>query len=254
MIPKTADKFFKQGGISRDLQRIREMVRSLRRHELTSIQAFPPGTIDPRERAKINLRIVQQTQLHRAIRLIAGATSQFVSGNIYGVALQIRALFESVAILGFFCSKLEKFGQQRINFHEIQKSIYLAASGARHELFKDAEPPVNIMTCIDQTDDYLDRNHFEKKQRMVRDCYQWLSEFSHPNFLSNQSAYRLEQDGRILFRHNDELAKEDYQLPGYAALGGEIFLILYKDFEKLIGDGSLDKADLGGPQWDPRKK
>jgi hypothetical protein len=52
---------------------------------------------------------------------------------------------------------------------EIEKSILLAITGAKHEVFESAELPVNILTCIDRADSYLSKHFFDEHRIALRD-------------------------------------------------------------------------------------
>lgn len=248
-IPRIAGSVFKRGGHSADLSRIQQHVAALKKLQVDEFQGFPVGVVDPRVRLKANLKMLQQVHLHRTIRLIVGSVSQFVDENLYGVALQARGIFESTAVLGFFCTKLENLSRKRIDRYEVEKSMYLAATGAKHELFDKAESPVNMMTCITRADEYLNEHFFKKKTDMILDCFGWLSEFSHPNFLSNQSAYRLKSD-KFVFRHEGGLLEEDFQLPAYVILGAGLFTAVFDALGKRIDDGTIDSTPISGNPQD----
>jgi hypothetical protein len=97
--------------------------------------------------------------------------------------------------------------------------------GAKHSLFAQARPPANILTCIEKADQYLDKNLFDgQKKGILRDNYDWLSEFSHPNFLSNQTSFALDKaGGRFLLRHGGDVQETDFQLMGYLSISSGLF-------------------------------
>jgi hypothetical protein len=149
-------------------------------------------------------------------------------------------LIETAGIMGFFSAKLEALANGRIAFGDVEKSIWLALMGAKHELFSKADSPINILTCIERADIYLDTHAFKEKQRMLRDTYDWLSEYAHPNFMSNQSAF-INKGRSFTFRHEGDLNENDMQLPSYASMGGRLFLILFDAMAERIVDGCLEK-------------
>jgi len=68
---------------------------------------------------------------------------------------------------------------------------------------------------------------------MLKDCYGWLSEFAHPNFLSNSSAFSLDKStGRFVFRHSADLQESDFQLVHYLSLSARLFIELFDRFAK----------------------
>jgi hypothetical protein len=72
-----------------------------------------------------------------------------------------------------------------------------AVMGSRNEAFPKANPPSNIMTCIEKGDRFIDKM-IGKKLGVLRNNYGWLSEFAHPNYCSNNSSFDLDKaTGRI---------------------------------------------------------
>ena len=52
-----------------------------------------------------------------------------------------------------------------------------------------------------------------EKKDMMEEVYIWLSEFAHPNFCSNKSAFHLDkQTNRMIFRHDADLQERDFGL------------------------------------------
>lgn len=78
---------------------------------------------------------------------------------------------------------------------------------------------------------------------MLNESYRWLSEYAHPNFLSMQSAFTGDGSGRLVFRHGGGLRKGDFEAMHYVALSGEIFVHLFDELGKRIGDGTIDRVD-----------
>jgi hypothetical protein len=105
--------------------------------------------------------------------------------------------------------------------------------GAKDNLFNQADAPVNILTCIQNTDKYLNTELFgSEKKNMMEEVYTWLSEFAHPNFCSNKSAFHLDKKyGRMIFRHDADLQESDFGLAGYMAVSAGFFPSLYDRFE-----------------------
>jgi len=68
------------------------------------------------------------------------------------------------------------------------------------------------LTCIEQADKYLNVELFGgEKKSMLQEVYGWLSEFGHPNFCSNKSAFNLDKEaGRMVFRHDADLQDSDF--------------------------------------------
>lgn len=201
-----------------------------------------PEDIDPRKHVTLNLEVLQQVQLHRAERLFAAADPLLLDRNIYALALVVRGFYETTGIVGYFCNRLESLAQGNIEFENFAWNVADAIMGARHDQFSSARPPLHILTCIEKADKYLDKHLFKEKHGILMDGYNWLSEYAHPNFLSNVSAFTFEKEyHRFVFRHDDELNKSELDLMGYLSICSGLFVSLFDELSKRAVDGCLDE-------------
>jgi hypothetical protein len=195
---------------------------------------------EPKKRTASNCLVLQQALLHRAERLLAGAGTMLLESNVYGLALIVRGHYEATAVLGYVCNRLDSLKAGNIPFEDFALNVAVAVLGARHEQFAQAPNPPNIMTCIERADRYLDTHCFKKKTGMLLDCYNWLSEFAHPNFLSNASAYTLDiPNRRFVFRHEGDIQESDFQLITYLDISAGLFVQLFDDYLRLLTENGL---------------
>jgi len=196
--------------------------------------------LEERERTTRSLDLLQQVQLHRAERLLAAASLLLPAGNAYSIALVVRGFYESTAVLGYFCSRLESLSRGSIQFDDFQWEVADAVMGARHSTFTKARAPLQILTCLDRADKYLDKHLFKEKHRVLRDGYDWLSEFAHPNFLSNVCAFRVDRERECLvLRHGEGALSEDIELLSYLGICAPIFTWLYESLSQRSADCSF---------------
>jgi hypothetical protein len=183
---------------------------------------------EPKKHTTSNCLVLQQVLLHRAERLLAGAASMFLENNIYGLALIVRGHYEATGVLGYLCNRLESLEAGNIKFGEFAINIASAIVGAKHPQFAKAPPPPNILTCIVKADKYLDSYLFKEKKGMLRDGYDWLSEFVHPNFCSNCSSFTNDKaNRRFVFRHDGGIQESDFDLIGYLKISAGLFICLF---------------------------
>jgi hypothetical protein len=191
------------------------------------------ATLTEKNRCKLNCQVIRQALLHRAESLLLTSGTMLLEKNVYGLALVVRGHIECTAVLGYFCNRTQSYQLGNIDLERIKWDVADAVLGAKHELFSKANAPPNITTCIEKADKYLDKM-FEKKSGMLTDCYSWLSEYAHPNFLSNSSAFRLDKaTGRMVFRHEHELRERDFQLIVYLTISAGLFTKLFDTFGEL---------------------
>ncbi len=193
-----------------------------------------PDKLTRKARCKLNCQMMALALLHRAESLMLATGAMLASKNVYGLALVARGHVETTAVLGYFCKRVEMLTKGNIDFERFEKDIANGLLGAKHDLFSEADSPVNILTCVEQADKHLELNWFGgEKKGMLKDIYGWLSEFAHPNFCSNKSAFSLDKaTGRMVFRHEGELQDNDFQLVGYMDISATMFPKLFDEFAK----------------------
>jgi len=126
--------------------------------------------------------VLQQSLLYRITMLATGCADMWNAKNVVGSILIARALLETIAISKFIADELEKLvtGKQ---IDAIDELAYKQLFSTRNETqvaegwgFKAR----SILTYIDKLDNYL---------AGVRDAYDFLSEFCHPNGIGHLSTY-----------------------------------------------------------------
>jgi hypothetical protein len=199
---------------------------------VAEIEYGDPTTLVAKKRTLLNSKVLRQALLHRADCLIVGAGAMLLSKNVYGMALAARGHVEATAVLGFFCNRVHNFANGNIDFDRFEDDIADAVLGAHNELFTRANKPQNISACIEKGDKFLNTQILEGKRNVLAECYAWLSEFAHPNFCSNKTAFHLDkQKQTMVFRHGGDLQEGDFQLLGYLELSAMIFPKLFDYFE-----------------------
>jgi hypothetical protein len=187
---------FGQDRLRNDLETAHE---DLLKRRLEVIEYGDPGQITPPQRATANCRLLQQAALHRAERIVASVGAMLEANNTYGLALLVRGHYETTGVLGYFCHRLESLAGGNISFETFEWNLADAVMGAKHELFAHARPPLNVLTCIEKADRYLEKHFTRSKRGVLLDSYNWLSELAHPNYLSNRSAFRPTRSTTGLF-------------------------------------------------------
>lgn len=84
----------------------------------------------------------------------------------------------------------------------------------------------------------------------MEEIYNWLSEFAHPNFCSNKSAFNLDREtNRMIFRHDADLQESDFGLAAYMSVSAGFFPALYDRFEKAceVTLAEAESAPAAGP-------
>lgn len=225
------------------LQHLESSHQQLMDRRKADIEYGEPDALTPKKRALLNCQLLQQVLLHRAECLLSSSGTLLLGNDIYGVALLVRGQCEATAVLGYFCHRLESLANGNITFDVFEWNVADAVMGAKHELFTEARPPLNVLTCIEKADKYLEKHLFKgktEKKAILKDMYDWLSDFAHPNFLSNSTAITLDkQSYRFIFRHGSDLQERDFELLGYLDVSSSLFVFLFDEFARRINDGCL---------------
>jgi len=211
---------------------LEEAIAELGKRRVEYIEYGDPDKLTPKKRAALNAELLRQALLHRAECLLQASGRMLQAKNVYGLALVARGHVEATAVLGYFCKRIDSLSKGNIDFEKFEMDIANGVLGAKDDLFSAADAPVNILTCIEQGDKYLNVELFGgEKKAMLQEIYGWLSEFAHPNFCSNKSAFNLDKEtGRMIFRHDADLQASDFQLVGYLSVRADIFRLLYDRF------------------------
>jgi hypothetical protein len=210
------------------------------------IEYGDPDRLIGKQRARLNCQLLKQVLVHRAERLMVAAGQMFDSKNLYGLALIVRGHLEAVALLGYFARRLSSLHEGNIGFERFEEDIANGLLGAKDDIFDRAKAPVNILTCLEHTDKYLDAELFKEKKEMFQEIYTFLSEFAHPNFCSNKAAYTLEkQTGRMLLRKEEETHGDHFQMLNCLCMSADMFSWLLTDFSACLEKAILPETPAG---------
>jgi hypothetical protein len=209
-----AKKLFQKWEHSELCDDIEDTYSELLKRRVDTVEYGDPDTLNSKPRTRLNCQVLRQALVHRAERLLASAGTMLLEKNVYGLALIARGHLEGTAVLGNFCNRLGSLTKGNIAFEKFEWEMADAVLGAKHDLFAKANAPVSILTSIERADKFLDGNVFPEKKKMLQDIYGWLSEFAHPNYLSNSSAFVLDKATKsVVFRHENEVKNNRRHLP-----------------------------------------
>jgi hypothetical protein len=202
-----------------------------------------PLLFKSQHRFRVSLIWESRESAPRATGMMLAAGQMFASKNIYGLALVVRGHIETVALLGYFARRLESLHRGNIDFGLFEEDIANGLMGAKDDIFDKAKAPVNILTCIEQADKHLDSELFGEKRGMLKNIYAWMSEFAHPNFCSNKTAFTVDkEEGRMLLRKEEELRGDHFQMLGSLDMSAMMFDWLLTDFTRRLDEVLPDEA------------
>jgi hypothetical protein len=241
-LSKEATKILSDNGKHDLCQKLEEFHAAVLKERVDFIEYGKPEELSDKRRAKLNCDLLKQVLIHRADKLIVGTGQILPAKNLYGMALAARGYIETVAVLGYFAKRLSALSKGNIDFARFELDIANGLMGAKQNLFDKASAPVNILTCVENADKHLDAEFFGQKKRMLEDLYTWLSEFAHPNFCSNKTAFTLDKaTGRMVLRDEDVIGEDHFQMLATVEMAAGIFIWLLEDFSKRVKENVPDE-------------
>lgn len=193
-----------------------------------------------KKRVEFNCKVLQQILLHRAIHLFEASVIALSYRNVYAMVLCIRGHYEGTASMGYLHQRITSFIEGTLRFDDFEKCVFIQAIGCRHKSLPKIADPKNIMTQLDYADKIVDKLFLDNQDThrgILRDNYEFLSEFAHPNFHSNSVAFGVNKINNCAeFKYDETLKEQEFSLIGYLSISNMIFLWLYDKFSKSLND------------------
>jgi hypothetical protein len=190
------------------------------------------------ERLKLNCKVYNQALLHRAILLFEASLRALSDRNVYAIALCIRGHYETTAALGYIHKRCVGFLNQERSFDEFNHDTFVQMLSWKETSKPPQSPdPIQILTQLDYADKVvyskLLKPHGNYKE-ILRENYEFLCNFAHPNFHSNMAAYRYDKESKaIILRYDDPLRNEEFFI-SRLKISNDIFVWLFDEFRECI--------------------
>jgi hypothetical protein len=241
-LSEEATKILSDSGKQDLCQKLEEFHAAILKQRVDFIEYGKPEELSDKRRAKLNCDLLKQVLIHRADKLTIATGQMLPAKNLYAMALAARGYIEGVAVLGYFARRLSSLSKGNIDFARFELDIANGLMGTKHDLFDKASAPVNVLTCVENADKHLDAEFFGEKKKMLEDLYTWLSEFAHPNFCSNKTAFTLDKaTGRMVLRDDDLIGEDHFQMLVNVEMAAGMFIWLLKDFTKRVAENFADE-------------
>jgi hypothetical protein len=138
--------------------------------------------------------VLQQALLYRLTMLASGCSNEWNAGNVLASILCGRAIIETLCLASFIADEIERFcGVNDIEgIEKLANEHLFATRDAEMIAGRTGFQAKNILTFIDK---------FDKKMPNVREAYDFLSEFCHPNASGLLMTYGVinKQTGTVTF-------------------------------------------------------
>ena len=167
--------------------------------------------------------------------------------------LATRAHFETTGSVAYFLRYLRRFYDGKIKYQEIDDVLYKLSLGGRTFPEKSTHPnrpdAVNVLTQIDAADK-LYAEMGGQIAKLFRDCYDFLSEFCHPNFFGSTIGADIVDRGTVVYYENPRFKHEDFGiLINHMVMSCGFFFHVYDESFSLIKSNEempdLVKSEFG---------
>lgn len=176
----------------------------------------------------------------RSKLLFLGTIDCINSTNLAVAFLSVRAHFETTGSVAYFFYYLRSFYNNNISYKELEEILFKLSLAGKTFPDKTRVPerpdPINVLTQIDKADKLFselpNKNSFKTP---FRDCYDFLSEFCHPNLLGLIIGSDIIRPGTIEFYAKPNVKKQDLGiLLNYLSSSCTFFFYVYNKAFNLI--------------------
>jgi len=238
MLPNGLEQAFRNHNHAKEFDEFVEGHKQLVSRTEESRKAILDENYGEPDRIRGNALVYRQVLLHRSIYLFEGSASAAVNENAYSMVLNIRGHFETTASLGYLHRRFQSLKKGGISSETLDQDLCIQMLGVRHESVPEAPDPKNILSLFEPADKSATISVLggtTNQYNILKESYEYLCEFCHPNFHSNSVAIDLDKSvPEFRFRHGQPMRDEEFKLIGYLLLSAPIFVALYDQIPDLL--------------------
>ena len=166
-----------------------------------------------------------------------------IDENAYLLIIAIRAQFETTAALGFLHNRLNSLDHGNLDAKKVDEDIMAQLLGTKDRHIPQAMPPKQILSMLDYADVSVSTRILggtSKEHAMLRESYDFLCEFAHPNFHSNKIAFDLDKASKkFVLRHRQPMHDDEFKIVSYLLISTPIHVELHDAIEEVLPAASL---------------
>ena len=193
-----------------------------------------------RNRIRLYALAYRQVLLHRAISLFEGSLQAAIDENAYVMILAVRASLETTAALGYLHNRLSSLAAGNLEATKVDEDIMTQILGTRDTYIPQAMPPKQILSMLEYADVSVSKKILggqAKEHTILRESYDFLCEFAHPNFHSNKIAFDLDRSHkRFVFRYEARIQNKIFSTIGYLLLSAPLHIALHDGINEVLPD------------------
>jgi hypothetical protein len=175
---------FLMGDTTGDDEEITEALLRLRKHLISEFSTEYTASVP---KMVWKSRSTYQCLIRRTLEGVDGMRAAWNAGNLLTALTMGRSLIETGAVVSRLSDSVKDATVKR-DVEALDRVVMNVGFGTRYDLFeseKEEHKALNILTMINQ----MDRSLFGDKTPRLRDAYDFLSEFAHPNHLGILGLY-----------------------------------------------------------------
>lgn len=234
--------FVKRGMVG-DVQEFRDLDNALQARIESECSIPQSGKWGDPARICAYARALRQVLLHRTIAVFEGTLRALSDENAYMMLLAIRAQFETTAAIGYLHNRLHSLGRGDLDAIKVDQDIMAQLLGTKDKCIPQAMPPKQILSMLEYADESVSKRILggkSKEHTMLRESYDFLCEFAHPNFHSNKIAFNLDKLGkRVVLRHHEPMRDDEFGIVHYSLISTPIHIELHDAIEEVLPTGGL---------------
>ena len=226
-----------------DFSEYEETYKNLYNRKENTIKARAQGEWGEKQRINEYSLVLRQVLLHRATKLFEGSFDALINDNAYSMSLSIRGHFETTAAIGYLHNRLHSLQQGNLDFKIVDQDIVTQLMGTKDKSILEkhghkCSEAKHVLKMLKYADKSVSKHIMQgssEKFTYLMDLYEYLCEFSHPNFHSNTLAYSLDKEQeKFIFRYDEQIRDRDARLIENLLISNPIFVDLYDRIEELL--------------------
>ena len=224
--------------LSGDVVELQETYAALRARVEPHCEIPEGGEFGDPRRIRAYAAAYRQVLLHRAIYLFEGSLNAAIDENPYVMILAVRAAFETTAALGYLHNRLSSLAAGNLKPEKVDENIMTQFLGTRDTSIPKAMAPNQILSMLEYADKSVSKKLLgagTTEHMILRQSYDFLCEFAHPNFHSNKLAFDLNRPRRrFTLQYEQKMPDEVFSTIGYLLLASPLHVKLHDGIDEVL--------------------
>ena len=201
-------------------------------HESRYIYGFDSSKLPFENLIEQNTMLFIQLLLRRSYCTYQAIDNAIACKNFIQLVLSVRSHFELTGSIGYLSNNLKNYFNGKTSIEKMDNLLGSLNLGFKPKTVEHPYESINVITMIDTADRILNEQIGSVKN-ILRDSYNWLSEFCHPNSLGLIFLVDKCNDRQVIFKDN-VFGEKEFKILGYALISFIWFFSFYDEIYDLI--------------------